>query len=90
MRETHREQIEEIARKGQEIYDQRIRSHVEPQHDGAFLVMDVTTGSYEIADDDLTASDRVLAKNPDALLYGVRVGYDASFRIGFAGPGRRA
>jgi hypothetical protein len=73
---------EEIARRGQEIYDQQIRNRVEPQHVGEFLVVDIDTGDYEIDTDSLAASDRMLARHPDAILYFVRVGYPAAHRLG--------
>ncbi len=55
---------EEIARRGREIYERDIRSEVEHDHDGRFLVVDITTGHYEIADDELAAFDRAEEKNP--------------------------
>ncbi len=72
----------EIARRGQEIYDTNLRPLVESKHMGQFLVVDITTGGFEIAEDDLTASDRALAKNPDAVLYGLRIGSPAAYRLG--------
>jgi hypothetical protein len=73
---------EEVARRGETIYQQKLRPRVEQQHFGEFLVVDVLSGNYEIDRDDLKASDRVLAKNPNAVLYGVRIGYPAAYRIG--------
>ena len=73
---------EEIGRRGQELYDREIREKVETEHRGQFLVLDITTGEYEIDDSDLVASRRALRKNPDAVLYGVRVGYPAAYRLG--------
>jgi hypothetical protein len=73
---------EEVACQGRERYEHEIRQKVEPGNRGKFLVLDIVTGDYEIADDDLTASDRVIAKHPDAILYGVRIGYPAAYRIG--------
>ena len=72
---------EEIARHGQQIYNEELRSRVEATHPGQFLVLDVLTGAYEIADDDLAASDRALAKNPAAVLYGVRIGHPTAYRL---------
>jgi hypothetical protein len=48
----------------------------------AFLVLDILSGQYEIADDDLIASDRLIAKKPDAILYRLRIGYPAAYRLG--------
>jgi hypothetical protein len=73
---------EEIARRGREVYKRGIRHEVEGEHRGRFLVLDVESGDYEIADDDLEASERLLERRPDALLYGLRIGEGAAYRIG--------
>ncbi len=73
---------EEVGRRGQALYDREIRDKVEAEHRGQFLVLDITTGEYEIDDSDLVASKRAMTKNPGAVLYGVRVGYPAAYRLG--------
>lgn len=75
---------EEIARRGQDLYERRIRREVEPDHEGRFLVMDVVSGDYEVADEDLEASERLLKRRPGAMLYGqpIGTGSRASARIG--------
>lgn len=73
---------EEVVRHGREIYEREIRADVENSHDGEFVVVDVTTGAWEVAEDDVVASDRVLARNPDAVLYFARVGRPAAYRLG--------
>ncbi len=73
---------EEIARRGREVYEHEVRREVEREHRGRFLVLDVESGDYEIADDDLDASERLLERRPDALLYGLRIGEGAAYRIG--------
>jgi hypothetical protein len=80
---------EEIARRGREIYERDIRRRVETAHRGRFLALDVRSGDYEISDDDLDASEKLLDRRPDALLYGLRVGEGAAYRIGgYFGRGR--
>jgi hypothetical protein len=81
---------EEVARLGEAIYERDIRPKVEPGNVGRFLVMDVVTGEYEIADDDMTASHRIFDRHPDGVLYGIRIGYPAAFRIGGFGEGHSA
>ncbi|GEM_PF-3988751 len=44
--------------------------------------MDITTGYYEIADDELTAFDRAEEKNPDGAFFLLRVGRRAAHRLG--------
>lgn len=77
---------EEVVRQGRQIYERGLREKVEPEHRGKFLVLDVLTGEYEIAEKDLVASDRLLDRNPDAVLYGLRIGYPTAYRIGAGLP----
>ena len=77
---------EEVATRGEAIYDQKIRPEVEIQSKGKYLVLDIETGEYEIDQDDLVATKRIMAKRPNAVLYGLRIGYPAAYRLGgFAG-----
>jgi hypothetical protein len=74
---------EEIGRRGQEIYDQKLRPHVETEENiGKIISIDIETGDYEIDDDLIKAGDRLLARHPGAALYGARIGYDAVYAIG--------
>jgi hypothetical protein len=73
---------EEVATRGEAIYEQQIRPKVEATHKGQFVVIDIETGDYEIDADDLAATKRALAKRPAAVLYGLRIGYPTAYRIG--------
>jgi hypothetical protein len=74
---------EEIDRRGQNLYESGIRAKVElPENIGKQIVIDVETGDFEIDDDGLKASRRLIAKHPGAALYGLRIGYDAVYAIG--------
>jgi hypothetical protein len=46
------------------------------------VVVDVTTGAWEVDEDDVADSERLLAKNSDAVLYFARVGRRAAYRLG--------
>ena len=72
----------EVVRLGREIYEREVRARVEVAHDGEFVIVDVTTGDWEVDEDDVAASERVLARNPDAVLYFARVGCRAAYRQG--------
>lgn len=74
--------VEEVARRGRDLYEREIREKVENEHTGKFLVVDVDSGEYEIAEEDIVAFDRALANNPDAVLYGIRIGESAAYRLG--------
>lgn len=73
---------EETARRARDVYERSIRAEVEGVHDGRFLVVDVESGEYEVADDALSASDRLRERRPEAVLYLMRVGRPAAFRLG--------
>ena len=73
---------EEVAQRGEAIYEQEIRPHVESESKGKYLVLDIETGEYEIDQDDLAATKRLMAKRPDAVVYGLRIGYPAAYRLG--------
>jgi hypothetical protein len=73
---------DEVAARGEALYEHRIRPHVEATQQGKFVVVDIETGEYEIDVDDLAATKRALAKRPDAVLYGLRIGYPTAYRLG--------
>ena len=72
----------EVETRGEAIYEQQIRTEVEAKNKGKFLVIDIETGEYEIDPDDLVATKRLLAKRPNAILYGLRIGFPTAYRIG--------
>ena len=72
----------EIGRRGQALYDQQLRAQVEDGNRAKVLILDVNTGDYEIDDEDLTASKRLLERRPEAVLFGVRIGHRAAYRLG--------
>jgi hypothetical protein len=73
---------EEVVERGEAIYERQLRAVVERPNKGQFLVVDIETGEYEIAADDLLATKRLLAKRPDAIVYGLRIGFPAAYRLG--------
>jgi hypothetical protein len=73
---------EGVAERGKEIYEDQIRAKVEAEHHGKFLVVDIESGEYEIAEDDGTATDRLLARKPNGILYGLRIDYLTAYRLG--------
>jgi hypothetical protein len=80
---------EEHARRGTQIYEQRVRSQVEAGNEGKIVAIDVDTGDFQLADDTLTASERLLARRPDAQIWCVRIGYPAVHRFGRLGTDAR-
>jgi hypothetical protein len=74
---------EEIARRGKEIYDNRIRPQVETENNiGKLVSIDVETGQYEIGEDLVVTSRRLQAKDPGAAIWTERIGFNAVYSIG--------
>ncbi len=73
---------EEISRRGQILYDQKVRSEIADCEKGKFLVLNIETGEYEIDADELTALQRAKTKQNDAPLYMLRIGHPAAYRLG--------
>ena len=73
---------EETAQRGDALYEREIRSQVEPTYRGKVAAIDIDSGDYVIADNALTASERLLTQHPDAEIWCVRVGSRALHHIG--------
>ena len=70
---------EEIARRGEELYETHTRRSVEKEFDGKIIALDIESGDYEIDETTLPAADRLRVRHPDAELYVMRIGYDTVY-----------
>lgn len=74
---------EEIALRGKKIYQQRLRANIETAENiGKIVAIDLNTCEYEIDKDILAACHRLRAKQPNAVTWAERIGYDAVYAIG--------
>lgn len=73
---------EELAQRGDEIYERDIRPLVGDCDAGKYVLIDVGTGIYEIDADELAASDRLLARCPQAQVWLRQVGASSARRFG--------
>jgi len=60
---------EEVARRGDEIYEREVLPRLNPADDGKYALIDIETADYEIDRDEIAASDRLLARHPDAQVW---------------------
>jgi len=74
--------IEETARLGDAIYEKKVRAHVEPEHMGDVVAIDVDSGDYEVAEDALAAARSLRDRRPNADVWLMRVGSRWLDRIG--------
>jgi len=80
--ESFRYGKEEFARRGNEIYQSQVRPEVEEGNYGKIVAIDLETGAFELADDTMTASDRLMERYPDAQIWCVRIGYRGVHHFG--------
>lgn len=73
---------EELARRGQELYEAQIQQTVESGNVGRIVAIDIETGNYEVADNVLPATNRLFARNPDAQPWVIRIGCPAVYHFG--------
>ena len=74
MTEIERLPREEVARRGDEIFETRIAPGITNEQPQWYVLIDVNTGNYEINASAITASDRLRARQPDAQVWFRRVG----------------
>ncbi|MEW6366465.1 MAG: hypothetical protein AB1714_17705 [Acidobacteriota bacterium] len=77
---------DEFARRGDALYEQEIGPQVEARNQGKFVAIDIDSGAYEIDADELAASDRLLARKPEAQVWLRRIG---SRHVRHFGPRQR-
>lgn len=78
---------QETVRRGKEWYENTIRPALDlTRNFGKRLIINIETGDYEVDDDSLAATHRLLAKDPDAQLYGMKVGFPAASKRGGSWP----
>ena len=81
---------DEIAKRGQALYEHEIRGKLDASARGKFLVLDIETGEYEIADDELTALKRARAKRSEAALYLLRISHSTAYLLRRLSPCTKA
>lgn len=65
---------EEIARRGEEIFKEKIKSKLKGRDSQDYVLIDIETEDYEIDADHWAALLRLRERNPDAQIWARRVG----------------
>ncbi|MEL7357520.1 MAG: hypothetical protein AAFN40_13235 [Cyanobacteria bacterium J06560_6] len=76
---------EEFVRRGEAIYESQVREQVEKGNRGKIVAIDIETGAFEVAEDSLSAAEKLQARFPEAQAWFVRIGHRAVHKVGFAG-----
>jgi hypothetical protein len=73
---------EELARRGQQLYESGIRQQVEVGNEGKIVAIDIETGDFEVDETVMGATDRLFERQPDAQPWTIRVGHSAVYHFG--------
>ncbi len=73
---------EEFARRGDALYETRVRPRLDPGDEGKFVAIDIETGDFAIDADELKAGNKLRKRIPDAQIWMVRVGCRSVHRVG--------
>jgi hypothetical protein len=79
---TAKRTLDELAALGQDVFDREVRPAIRPEDDGKFVAIDVSTGDYEIDEDDYAAVTRLRAREPAADVWLMRAGSPTAYRMG--------
>jgi hypothetical protein len=73
---------EELAQRGQLLYESGIQEQVEAGNNGKIVAIDIETGAFEVADQVLPATNRLFEQYPDAQPWVIRIGHRAVYHFG--------
>ena len=73
---------EELAQRGQELYESGIREQVEAGNKGKIVAIDIETGDFEVDETLMGATDRLFERQPDAQPWTLRIGHNAVYHFG--------
>ncbi|HSG73403.1 MAG TPA: hypothetical protein VLA12_23510, partial [Planctomycetaceae bacterium] len=79
---------EDIARRGDEIYERNLRSRLEPDQLGKIVAIDIESGDHAVADTALEAARDLRTRQPDAEVWLIRIGERGLHRIGVGSRGK--
>jgi len=73
---------EELARRGQELYESGIRQQVETGNDGKIVAIDIETREFEVDETVMGATDRQFERQLDNQPWSLRIGQSAYYHFG--------
>src|SRR5947209_18548859 len=80
---TPNRDLEELARLGDEVFDQKVRPLLRPEDDGKFVALDLRTGAFEVDEDDFAAVSRLRQRDPVAEVWPTWAGDRADDRAAY-------
>jgi hypothetical protein len=76
---------DEVARQGAAIFDRSIAALAASRDPQDYVVIDIISGDFEIAEKSITATRKLKERHPTGVLWGRFVGTPVSVRLGSMG-----
>jgi hypothetical protein len=73
---------EEIARRGQELYESGIRQQIEAGNEDKIVAIDIETGEFEVDENVVPATNRLFERHSEAQPWVIRIGHRAVDHFG--------
>ena len=68
------DELDEVSRRGLALYDEKLRSLLEPEHGGEVVAIHVDTGDYAVARNSPLARRELRARRPEGMILTVDIG----------------
>jgi hypothetical protein len=79
---TRRYSKDEIARRGEALYEENIGTSLPPGSDGKYLAIDIETGEHELGTNEIEACDRLRSRVAAAQIWLKQIGSPYLHRFG--------
>ncbi|HLG17427.1 MAG TPA: hypothetical protein VJH03_23480 [Blastocatellia bacterium] len=73
---------DDLVARGQQLYDDRLKARLEPEHVGRFAAIEPDFGKHFLGDTAIEALHAARKEMPEKLFYLVRIGHRAAYKIG--------
>ncbi len=73
---------DDFLQRGKRIYEERLKSLLEPDHKGEIVAVEVESGDYFLGRREIEAYDKAVAKHPGKQFAFLRVGFRTTHYVG--------
>ena len=79
----------EVIARGKQVYEEQLKSRLEPEHNGKFVAVEPQSGRYFLGDTDAEALIAAHEAMPESHFYVKRIGHHITHRLGGYGTRHR-
>lgn len=73
---------EELAQRGQVLYESSIQQQVAAGNEGKIVAIDIETGDFEVDETVVSATNKLFERHPEAQPWIIRIGHRAVYHFG--------